>query len=75
MLKIRLMRTGRRNQVSYRIVVAEARSKRNGKHIENLGMWNPRTKELKINKKRYHYWLTHGAQPSERVRKLYEKTT
>lgn len=75
MLKIRLMRTGRRNQPSYRIVVTEARSKRDGKYIENLGRWNPRTKEVKINKKRYHYWLDHGAQPTEKARKLHEKAT
>lgn len=73
MLKIRLMRTGKRNQPSYRIVVAEARSKRSGQYVENLGNWNPKTKELKIEKKRYHYWLNQGAQPTEKVRKLHEK--
>ncbi len=75
MLKIRLMRTGRRNQPSYRIVVVEARSKRNGKYVESLGYWNQGAKELKINKKRYDYWRKHGAQPTERARRLYEKAT
>lgn len=74
MLKIRLRRTGKRNQPSYRIVVTEARSKRNGKYLENLGNWFPKTEEIKIDKKRYHYWLKFGAQPTEKVRKLYEKT-
>lgn len=75
MLKIRLRRTGKRNQPSYRIVIAEARSKRNGKYVESLGNWNPKTGETKIDKKRYHYWLKHGAQPTERVRKLHEKAS
>lgn len=75
MLKIRLRRTGKRNQPSYRIVAVEARSKRNGKDIENLGHWNSETGELKIDKKRYDYWTNQGAQPTERVRKLHEKTT
>ena len=74
MLKICLRQTGKRNQLSYRIVVVEARSKRDGKYIENLGNWNPETKKLKIDKKRYDYWLKHGAQPTERARKLHEKT-
>jgi small subunit ribosomal protein S16 len=75
MLKIRLRRTGKRNQPTYRIVVAEARSKRNGKYFENLGYWNPNTKKIKINKKRFEYWLQHGAQPTLAVRRLHEKVT
>ncbi len=73
MLKIRLMRTGKRNQASYRIVLAEARSKRDGKYLEGLGNWNPNSDELKIDKKRYAYWISQGAQPTEKVRKLHEK--
>jgi len=74
MLKIRLARTGRRNQPSYRLVVTEARSKRNGQYLEGIGFWNPQTNELKIDKKRYQYWLKHGAQPTNTAKKLYEKT-
>ena len=73
MLKIRLIRTGKRNQASYRIVLAEARSKRDGKYLEGLGNWNPSSDELKIDKKRYAYWISQGAQPTEKVRKLHEK--
>ena len=73
MLKIRLMRVGKRNQPSYRIIITEARSKRDGKYVESLGSWNPKTNELKTDKKRYDYWLNHGAQPTLRVRKLHEK--
>ncbi len=72
-LKIRLMRVGKRNQPSYRIIITEARSKRDGKYVESLSNWNPKTNELKNDKKRYYYWLNHGAQPTLRVRKLHEK--
>jgi len=71
MLKIRLSRTGRRNQPSYRLVVTEARSKRNGKYLEKLGSWNPAANSLKIDKKRCRYWLNQGAQLTEKARKLY----
>lgn len=75
MLKIRLFRTGKKHQPSYRIVVAEARSKRNGKYHEVLGFYNPKSSpvEFRIDKKRYDYWLEKGAQPTEKVRKLMKK--
>lgn len=73
MLKIRLRRMGKRNQPTHRIVVTEARSKRDGKYLENLGHWNPNTKEIKINKKRFDYWCRHGAQPTLAVRKLHKQ--
>lgn len=75
MLKIKLTRLGKKHQPSYRIVVAEARSKRNGKYIESLGFYNPLTKPktIKIDKKKYQEWLTKGAQPTETVRRLVKK--
>lgn len=73
MLKIRLRHTGKRNQPSYRIVVAEARSKRNGQYLESLGYWHPNNNQLKLDKKRYTYWQEHGAQPTQAVKKLYAK--
>ena len=73
MLKIRLRRTGKKHQPSYRVVITEARSKRDGKYLENIGHWRPATKALKIDKKRYAYWLGVGAQPTQAVKKLYEK--
>ena len=75
MLKIKLTRKGKKHQPSYRIVVAEARSKRNGKYIESLGFYNPLTNPptIKINKKAFQEWLTKGAQPTEKVKKLIEK--
>lgn len=75
MLKIRLFRTGKRNQPSYRVVIAEARSKRDGKYVEKIGFYNPKTspQEFKIDKKRYEFWLARGAKPTERVRKLVKR--
>ncbi len=75
MLKIRLKRTGKRGQPSYRIVVAEARSKRDGKYKEGLGHYNPLTNPatIKLDKKKYQDWLKKGAQPTETVRHLYNK--
>ena len=72
MVKVRLSRTGTRNQPSYRIVVADSRSKRDGKALETLGFYDPKTKlaTLKIKKDRLDYWLQKGAQLSESVRKL-----
>jgi len=75
MLKIKLTRTGKKGQPNYRIVIAEARSKRDGKYVEKIGYYNPlaKPKVVKIDKKRYNYWVGKGAQPTETVRKLYEK--
>ena len=75
MLKVRLFRTGKKHQPSYRVVVAEARSKRDGKYLENLGFYQSKISPsvFKINKKRYDFWLKNGAQPTEVVRRLIKK--
>lgn len=75
MLKIKLSRTGKKNQPSYRFVVAEARSKRDGKCVEFLGHYNPLTDPptIKIDNKKLKYWLSCGAQPTETVRKLIKR--
>jgi small subunit ribosomal protein S16 len=75
MLKIKLSKTGKRNQPSYRIVVAEAKSKRDGKAKDYLGFYNPtRTPSLfKIDKKKYKKWVDQGAQPTDTVKSLVEK--
>jgi small subunit ribosomal protein S16 len=72
MVKIRLMRVGKRKQPSYRVVVADSRSPRDGRIIEAIGRYNPRPEpsEVEINSDRAVHWLQHGAQPSEAVRKL-----
>ncbi len=75
MVRIRLRRTGAKKQASYRIVVADQRSPRDGKFIEILGWYNPRTNppSFEINNERARYWLSQGAQPSEAVARLLSK--
>ncbi|MAG59932.1 30S ribosomal protein S16 [Candidatus Woesebacteria bacterium] len=71
MLKIRLSRTGKKHEPHYRIVVAEARSKRDSKTIDQVGHWHPTEDKLVINKKGYQDWVGRGAQPTGAVSKLY----
>jgi len=75
MVRIRLRRTGAKKQASYRIVVADQRSPRDGKFIEILGWYNPRTNppSFEVNNERARYWLDQGAQPSEAVARLLKK--
>ena len=72
MLKIKLVRTGKRNQPSYRIVVAEAKSKLQGKYLELLGHYDPLQNPhlVRINKEKYLSWIKKGAQPTKRVSSL-----
>ena len=72
MIKIRLARGGAKKNPYYRIVVADIRSKRDGKFIERIGFFNPMVKENRFNidSERANYWLSVGAQPTDRVRKL-----
>ncbi len=72
MLKIKLSRTGKKGYASYRIVVNEARTKRDGKYLELLGHYDPNTKPktIKLDKKRLNHWLSKGAQPTQTVRRL-----
>lgn len=72
MVKIRLSQVGKRNDRRFRIVVADARKKRDGKTIEVIGFYNPEIKPetIKIKRKRLDYWLSQGAQPTEKVKKL-----
>ena len=72
MLKIKLLRVGKKNQPSYRVVVVEAKSKMGGKYLVSLGFYNPLTKPatVKIDKKTYLEWIAKGAQPTVRVKKL-----
>lgn len=75
MLRIRLSRTGKKKQASYRVVVANIESKRDGRVVERIGHFNPRTEPLEflIQEDRALYWLSVGAQPSDAVRRLLEK--
>jgi len=68
------MRVGKKKQPSYRVVAADARSPRDGRFIEIVGTYNPRSEpsEISIDNAKAVHWLNHGAQPSERVKKLLE---
>ncbi len=72
---MRLTRVGARNNPRYRIVVADARSPRDGRFIEILGHYNPtrQPEELKINRERALHWLSVGAQPTDTVVRLLSK--
>ena len=72
MIKLRLRRMGAKKRPSYRIVVADSRSPRDGRIIESVGHYDPLTKPstVKVNEDRVRYWLSVGAQPSETVRNL-----
>jgi small subunit ribosomal protein S16 len=75
MLSIRMRRTGSKKRPFFRVVVSEARSKKEGQYIEVLGFYNPRTKPavVEINKERITYWISKGARPSDSVRTLLSK--
>lgn len=72
MLAIGLMRTGAKKRPSYRVVVKEKRSKRDGAYLENLGTYNPtrRPSDIHLNLERVRYWIHKGAQPTDTVRRL-----
>ena len=72
MLAIKLMRTGAKKRPSYRVVVKEKQSKRDGAYLENLGTYNPTREPAEINLKadRVEYWISKGAQPTDTVRQL-----
>ena len=76
-VKIRLKRAGAKNNPVFRVVVADSRSPRDGKFIEEIGTYNPRQKDsnVKLNLDRIKYWVSKGAQPSDTVRSLLKKQT
>lgn len=74
-VKIRLTNTGKKNQIQFRIVVQDTRTKRDGKFLEILGNFDPKSKEQKIDKDRFNFWLTRGAKPTPSVSYLLENGT
>ena len=74
MVRIRLRRIGLKGQPSYRIMVAEKDSPRDGRFIENIGFYNPRTNPFTISlqEDRVYHWMSVGAQPSESVAQLFK---
>ncbi len=75
MLKIRLKKTGRSKQPSFRVVVIESSKPRDGRSVEEIGLYSPRNKEnvFVVNKERAAYWLKAGAQPSETIAQFFVK--
>lgn len=73
MLAIKLQRVGRKHQPSYRVVVAEKRSKLGGPPVEQIGSYDPSTKEASIDKNRTDYWLLVGAKPTASIHNLLVK--
>ena len=73
--RIRLKRMGAKKVPFYRVVVADSRSPRDGRFIEEIGYYNPLTNpaKIKINLEKARKWLATGAQPSETVRALFNK--
>lgn len=74
MVKIRLRRTGAKKKPSYRVVVTDSRTSRDGRFIEIIGHYNPRTEPVTFNihEDRVWHWLSQGAQPTDTVRKMLE---
>jgi small subunit ribosomal protein S16 len=75
-VRIRLLRMGKIRNPQYRIVVADSRTKRDGRAIENLGIYHPKEhpSRIEVNSERVQYWLSVGAQPSDPVRAILRKT-
>ena len=76
MVKIRLRRMGSKKNAFYRVVVADSRSPRDGRFIEELGYYNPLTDPatIKINEEQAKKWIADGAQPTETVRSIFKKS-
>lgn len=74
-VKIRLKRMGQKKKPFYRIVVADARSPRDGRFIEEIGFYNPvsQPKEIKIDNEKATKWINNGAQPTDTVKDLFKK--
>ena len=70
MLKIRLKRLGAKKAPTYRVIVINSTTKREGKPVEELGYYNPKTKEMKLNKASAEAWIKKGAQPTDTVKYL-----
>ncbi|MEI6669841.1 MAG: 30S ribosomal protein S16 [Acidobacteriota bacterium] len=75
MLAIRMTRIGSNKRPTFRMIVTEARSPRDGRVVETLGYYNPKTKPatLKVDKERLTHWIKVGAQPSSTVKSLMKK--
>ena len=73
-VKMRLRRMGAKKAPTYRVIVADSRSPRDGRFIEEIGYFNPRSDELKIDAEKAKIWLKNGAQPTDTVKALLKKS-
>lgn len=73
MIKIRLKRFGKKREVSYRLVAVQSTSRRDGRPLEELGFYNPRTDEVRLETEAILKRLGQGAQPTDTVRRILEK--
>ena len=75
-VKMRLRRMGAKKAPFYRVIVADSRSPRDGRFIEEIGYYNPMTapEEIKIDAEKAQKWIANGAQPTETVKVLLKKT-
>jgi len=75
MVKIRLQRFGAKKAPFYHIVVADSRSPRDGRIVEQIGTYDPMKNpaEIKLNKEKVEYWIKNGAKPTDTVKALIEK--
>ncbi|HAG84690.1 MAG TPA: 30S ribosomal protein S16 [Cyanobacteria bacterium UBA12227] len=73
MVKLRLKRFGKKREVSYRIVAIQSNARRDGRPLEELGIYNPRTNQTTLNAPAITKWLQNGAQPTQTVRNILQK--
>ena len=73
-VKMRLRRMGAKKAPTYRVIIADSRSPRDGRFIEEIGYFNPRTDEIKIAAEKAKTWIKNGAQPTDTVRALLKKS-
>lgn len=73
MLKLRLKRTGRKRFPSYRLVIMENTSRRDGRPIDEVGYYNPINKQSKFDAEKIQKWLEHGVKPTQTVANLLKK--
>ena len=73
-VRIRLTRTGRKNEPQWRIAVFDSRTRRDGKYLENIGLYDPKAKKadlkVKLDQERYQHWVSKGALPSDSLERL-----
>ncbi len=73
-VKMRLRRMGAKKAPTYRVIVADSRSPRDGRFIEEIGHFDPRSNEIKIDSEKAKKWISNGAQPTDTVKALLKKS-